>query len=128
MLDLVDRRNRDFALRVAEITSIGKGSLSIEEIADAARKSAAPCYYATYSYALRMTSLVIAGRLPVKNTRRNRMWHEFAAKVRKRMERSGCRYTHAIAYVLASATASEFFISHDRALTLARNYVKYLKS
>lgn len=122
MLNLVDTRNRHFIARCRQlIAETPKGQpISRADIARRAALSPAPCYYCSYEYALRMLRVVRHGRLTLRRDRRLAMWEEINAKVTSLMERRPeYNLPRAVAHILASATASQFFISDATALSLA---------
>ncbi len=89
-------------------------------VAMAAAKSPAPHYYCTFTYALRMLRVLRHGRIRLKRDRRLDMWEELDAKCSRYMERHGCRLPEALCNVLASESASEFFIAPTTALRLVQ--------
>ena len=67
-----------------------------------------------------MLRVVRHGRLTLRRDRRLAMWEEINAKVTSLMERRPeYNLPRAVAHILASATASQFFISDATALSLA---------
>ena len=122
MLNLVETRNRHFIARCRQLmadTPAGH-EISRADIAERAAMSPAPCYYCSYDYALRMLRVLRHGRLNLRRDRRLAMWQEIDAKVTALMERRPeYNLPRALAHILASATASQFFISPSTALTLA---------
>lgn len=120
MLSLIETRNRHFLEACRRIIdSLPAGAhISLPEIAAKAAASPAPHYYCTFTYALRMLRLLRHGRLPLRNDRRRMMWEELNVKTAIVMARRGCRLPEALADVLASHSASRFFISSETALSL----------
>lgn len=122
MLNLIETRNRHFIARCRQLmaeTPAGK-PISREDIAHRASMSPAPCYYCSYGYALRVIRVLRHGRLPMRRDRRLAMYEEINGKIDRLMERNPS-YTlpRALGHILASASASQFFISPARALSLA---------
>lgn len=119
MLDLVNLRNRHFKEACRRVMAQSDRPLTTAEIAARAASQPAPCYYCTYEYALRCIRVLRHGRLHVKEGRRARMWREIDGKTRLVQERHGISLPAALMRVLAECTASEFFISPQRAYILA---------
>lgn len=122
MLNLIETRNRHFITACRRIMSQTPAGtpISRSEVALKASMSPAPCYYCTYTYALRMLRVLRHGRLTLRRDRRLAMWQEINAKVTALMDkRPGTSLPVALSYVLASSTASQFFISPATALSLA---------
>lgn len=121
MLDLIETRNRHFreaCLRVMARLD-AKSNPSLRMVAELAAREPAPFYYCTFEYALRCLRVLRHGRLRMRTERRRAMWAELDSKVRARQERTGESVSEALARVLASSGASQFFISPERAYLLA---------
>ncbi len=110
MLELIDRRNRDFARRCKEIMEQNHAPLSLTALATMAAESAAPCYYVSYDMAVRTVRELRRGQLATLSPLRRRMWEEIDRKVAS-FEARGMGYHRAVSAVLRTATASSFFIS-----------------
>ncbi|MCH5325719.1 MAG: hypothetical protein J1E29_00780 [Duncaniella sp.] len=122
MLTLIETRNRHFIDRCrAIIASSPRGyTISRAEVARMAAESPAPCYYCTFTYALRMLRLLRHGRLRLRRDRRLALWMEINTKVDRLLAlRPGTSLPTALANVLAEGNASQFFISPATALSLA---------
>lgn len=124
MLNLVDVRNRHFLAEVKRIIdSAAPGTVpDLQSVAARASLSPAPTYYCTYDYALRMLRVLRHGRLRLRRDRRYALWTELDAKASRIMERRGVSLPVALASVLASGHASQFFISPSTALKLVYRY------
>lgn len=124
MLSLIDLRNRHFLTAVRSILlSLPAGvQPDIEAIAAKAAMSPAPAYYCTYDYALRMLRVLRHGRLQLRRDRRFELWTELNARVSRLMETRGVSLPEALANVLASGKASQYFIAPATATNLARRY------
>lgn len=122
MLSLIETRNRHFLAACREIIiNLPSGKeINLADVAAKAAASPAPHYYCTYEYALRMLRVLRHGRLSLRRDRRRLLWEELNTKVSMLMARRGCRLTEALASVLASETASQFFISPSTALRLVQ--------
>lgn len=122
MLTLIETRNRHFIESCRRIMrSLPSGEeINLMRVAMAAAKSPAPHYYCTFTYALRMLRVLRHGRIRLKRDRRLDMWEELDAKCSRYMERHGCRLPEALCNVLASESASEFFIAPTTALRLVQ--------
>ncbi|MCM1163111.1 MAG: hypothetical protein NC339_02510 [Muribaculaceae bacterium] len=122
MLNLVETRNRHFIARCRQLMAETPAGVAISrrDIAHRAALSPAPCYYCSYEYALRVIRVLRHGRMPMRRDRRLEMYEEINSKINRLMERNPA-YTlpRALGHVLASATASQFFISPATALSLA---------
>ncbi|MDE6415775.1 MAG: hypothetical protein K2K68_01960 [Duncaniella sp.] len=110
MLELVDRRNRDFARRCKEIMELNHAPESLSSLAAKAAASAAPCYYVSYDMAVRTVREYRRGELGTISPLRRSMWEEISRKVAS-FEARGYGYHRAVETVLRTATASSFFIS-----------------
>ena len=124
MLSLVTLRNRHFLNSVRSILlSLPAGvQPDIEAVAAKAAMSGAPAYYCTYDYALRMLRVLRHGRLKLRRNRRLELWSELNVRVSRLMESREMSLPTALANVLASGGASQFFISPVTAANLARRY------
>lgn len=124
MLNLVDVRNRHFLAEVKRIIdSAAPGTVpDLQSVAARASLSPAPTYYCTYDYALRMLRVLRHGRLRLRRDRRYALWTELDAKASRIMERRGVSLPVALASVLSSGHASQFFISPSTALKLVYRY------
>ncbi len=122
MLSLIETRNRHFLNACREvISSMPAGEeINLTVVAELASSSPAPHYYCTFTYALRMLRLLRHGRLPLRNDRRRMLWEELNLKTAIVMARRGCRMPEALANVLATQTASQFFIAPTTALRLVQ--------
>lgn len=122
MLSLIETRNRHFLAACREIIiNLPSGKeINLADVAAKAAASPAPHYYCTYEYALRMLRVLRHGRLSLRRDRRRLLWEELNTKVSMLMARRGCRLPEALASVLASETASQFFISPSTALRLVQ--------
>ncbi len=122
MLSLIETRNRHFLTACREIIiNLPSGKeINLADVAAKAAASPAPHYYCTYEYALRMLRVLRHGRLSLRRDRRRLLWEELNTKVSMLMARRGCRLPEALASVLASETASQFFISPSTALRLVQ--------
>lgn len=124
MYSLIALRNRHF-LETARcvLSTIPAGHpVSLAYVATEASLQPAPCYYCTFEYALRMLRILRHGRLKLRNDRRLLLWQELDSRVSRLMDRHGYRLDFALANVLASGHASQFFISPARAMDLLRAY------
>lgn len=122
MLSLIETRNRHFIARCRQLMAETPAGtpISREDIARRAALSPAPCYYCSYEYALRVIRVLRHGRLPMRRDRRLAMYEEINGKINKLMERNpSYSLPRALGHVLASASASQFFIAPATALTLA---------
>lgn len=118
MLNLIEKRNRDFARRCSEIISSSPRELTVPEVVDLALMTPAPCYYVSFDTARRRITELRKGKLPVRSQRHIDKWREIERKVTS-FERRGHQTDRALAIVLASALASSFFISRHRAQHIA---------
>lgn len=98
--------------------------LNMSEVARLAAESPAPCYYCTFEYALRMLRVLRHGKMRLRRDRRLEMWTEINEKVSRLMESTGYTLQVALAHVLASASASRFFISPATAYRLANSLIE----
>ncbi len=110
MLELITRRNRDFAQRCKEIMALNHAPESLTSLAARAASSAAPCYYVSYDMAVRTVRELRRGELTTISPLRRAMWEEISRKVAS-FEARGYGYHRAVEAVLRTATASSFFIS-----------------
>ena len=120
MFNLIETRNRHFrqvCRNIMEQAPAGQ-TFSTAELAGRAARHKAPCYYCTYEYALRSLRVLRHGRMAFREGRRLDMWREIDAKVSGRQARTGESLPVALANVLATSTASQFFISPRRAHAL----------
>lgn len=122
MLTLIETRNRHFLESCRRIMrNLPQGEeINLMRVAMTAAKSPAPHYYCTFTYALRMLRVLRHGRIRLKRDRRLDMWEELDTKCFRYMERNGCRLPEALCNVLASESASEFFIAPTTALRLVQ--------
>ncbi len=122
MLSLIETRNRHFlAACRAIISSLPAGcEINLTQVAEQAAHSPAPAYYCTFTYAMRMVRLLRHGRLPLRNDRRRMLWEELNVKTAILQARRRCRLPEAMASVLASSGASQFFIAPSTALRLVQ--------
>lgn len=92
------------------------------EVARRAAMSRAPHYYCTYDYALRVLRVLEHDRMPMRRDRRLEMFAEIRAKCHRYMSSlPGMKLGDALAIVLASEGASQFFISPSTALRLVQS-------
>lgn len=122
MLTLIETRNRHFleACR-AIIRKMPPGEcINLTRVAMEAAKSPAPCYYCTFTYALRMLRVLRHGRIRLKRDRRLELWTELDGKCERYMSRHGCNLPEALSNVLAGESASQFFIAPSTALRLVQ--------
>lgn len=124
MLSLIQLRNRHFLTAVnGLIAALPEGSkIDLDSLAAKAAMSAAPAYYCTYDYALRMLRVLRHGRLHLRRDRRFALWTELNARVSRMMDTRGIGLTDALTSVLADGHASQFFISPSTASSLVRRY------
>jgi len=122
MLSLIDTRNRHFLESCRNIIRNlpPDEEINLTRVAVMASKSPAPHYYCTFTYALRMLRVLRHGRMALKRDRRLDMWTELNGKCTRYMARHGCNLPEALGYVLASESASEYFIAPDTALRLVQ--------
>lgn len=122
MMSLIETRNRHFLETCRQIIlDLPAGrEINLAEVAAQAAASPAPHYYCTFTYALRMLRLLRHGRLPLRNDRRRLLWEELNVKTGIVMARRGCRLPEALANVLATHSASQFFIAPETALRLVQ--------
>lgn len=122
MLSLVETRNRHFieACRRVIASIPPREEINILRVAMDAAHSPAPHYYCTFIYALRMLRVLRHGRLALRRDRRLAMWEELNEKCSAYMERRGCNLPEALSNVLASESASQFFIAPTTAVRLAQ--------
>ena len=124
MYSLIQLRNRHFleaARRVVATIPAGH-PVSLAYVASQAALEPAPCYYCTFEYALRMLRVLRHGRLRLRNDRRLPLWHELNNRVNRLMSTTGYSLDFALAHVMASGGASQFFISQARAADLLRSH------
>jgi len=122
MYSLVTLRNRHFleaARRVLSTLPAGR-PVSLEHLASLTALEPAPSYYCTFEYALRMLRVLRHGRLKLRNDRRLALWEELNMKCTVYMARTGCNLPEALGYILASESASQFFIAPSTALRLVQ--------
>ncbi|MDE6484759.1 MAG: hypothetical protein K2L14_05150 [Duncaniella sp.] len=110
MLELIERRNRDFSRRCKEIMELNHAPESLSALASRAAASEAPCYYVSYDMAVRTVREYRRGELATISPLRRAMWAEISRKVDS-FEARGYGYHRAVEAVLRTATASSFFIS-----------------
>ena len=122
MLTLIETRNRHFIETCRKILRNlpPHEEINLTRVAMMAAKSPAPHYYCTFTYALRMLRVLRHGRLGLKRDRRFELWTELNVKCTRYMERHGCKLPEALSNVLASESASEYFIAPTTALRLAQ--------
>jgi predicted Rdx family selenoprotein len=75
-------------------------------------------YYVGVDHVVQMWRKWRKGRMPHMEPLRRQMWDELLHKVVERQRATGCNNLSAICHVLASATASRFFITDSTALKL----------
>ena len=122
MLSLIETRNRHFldACRRIILSLPAGEEINLTRVAEEAAAGPAPHYYCTFTYALRMVRLLRHGRLPLRHDRRRMLWEELNIKTAIVQARRGCRLPEALAGVLASGSASQFFIAPTTALRLVQ--------
>ncbi len=122
MLSLIETRNRHFleACRRVIRNLPADEEINISKVAMTAALSPAPHYYCTYTYALRMLRVLRHGRMPLRRDRRLALWEELNMKCTVYMARTRCNLPEALGYILASESASQFFIAPSTALRLVQ--------
>lgn len=122
MLSLIETRNRHFLESCRNIIRNlpPNEEINLTRVAMVASKSPAPHYYCTFTYALRMLRVLRHGRMALKRDRRLDLWVELNAKCSRYMQRHGCNLPEALGYVLATESASEYFIAPTTALRLVQ--------
>ncbi|MBP3303762.1 MAG: hypothetical protein J6L68_02795 [Muribaculaceae bacterium] len=122
MMSLIETRNRHFleaCRRVMRNLPAGE-EINITKVAMTAALSPAPHYYCTFMYALRMLRVLRHGRLALRRDRRLALWEELNVKCTAYMSRTGCKLPEALGYILASESASQYFIAPATALRLVQ--------
>lgn len=123
MMSMIETRNRHFldaARRVMKTIPAGH-SVDISYVARKAAASSAPHYYCTYAYALRVIRVLRHGRMAMRRDRRLEMFSEINDKCERLMaQQPGLKLTDALAFVLASERASQFFIAGSTAVKLVQ--------
>lgn len=119
---LIKTRNRHFleACKRRMRTLGPNEEINLARLAYLAAMSPAPHYYCTYTYAMRMLRVLRHGRIPIRRDRRRAMWEEINDKCTRYMERRGCNLPMALANVLATERASQFFIAPTTAHKLVQ--------
>lgn len=122
MLSLIETRNRHFLEACRELMrTLPPGrEINLNFLAEKAATSPAPHYYCTYTYALRMIRLLRHGRLELRNDRRRQLWEELNIKTAIVEARRRCKLPEALANVLATHSASQFFIAPATAIRLVQ--------
>ena len=119
---LIETRNRHFLEACERMIRLlpPHEEINLARLAYLASTSPAPHYYCTFTYAMRMLRVLRHGRMPIRRDRRRTMWEEINAKCDHYMERRGCNLPQALAYVLATERASQFFIAATTAHRLVQ--------
>lgn len=110
---LIKTRNRHF-LEVCKRKMRALGlheEINLARLAYQASVSPAPHYYCTFTYAIRMLRVLRHGRMPIRRDRRLAMWREINEKCDRYMASRECSLPQALANVLATERASQFFIA-----------------
>lgn len=111
-------RNIDF-MNVLRREAVQQPHLDLKTLVKKVVDGPAPAYYVEYVTAMKRVREIRAGQRQISNSIRGRMWAEICGKVEELMQRRpNLPLSAAVARVLIDESASSFFLSYNRAMSI----------